>query len=429
MKKLTRFFLTLLVAFVMVQNASANGQNEVTEDSGKTVLRMAWWGSQKRHDRTVKVIEMYEAKNLDVDIEFEFYDFTGYITKLNTLVASGAVWDIFQLGGNFPTYLEKIVPINEFIEQGVVDTSMISDAFLETTRHGDIQLSLSSGVNTYGIAYDPAMFAEAGVPEPTENWTWDDYKSAALKIHEKLGVFGSSKMDDFIAGCSMGISQESYNLNFFAASNDRLGFSDYKMLIDYIALRKELVDAGAYPDPGALLEIKDIENDFLVTGEAAMTWVASNQMPTIAEASGREIKMISPPRKTSNGPAGVAIQSSQMLNISSDSKYPEEAAKFINFFINDIEANRVLDGERGVSIASNVRENLEGSASASKKEMYNYVSLVGKFKVGEINLISPQQKAEIEDHYELILQQVIYNEKTPKEAAKEFYDFSASTFE
>ena len=49
-------------------------------------LRMAWWGSQERHDRTVKVIEMYEAENPNVNIEYEFYSFDDYFTKLKTFV-------------------------------------------------------------------------------------------------------------------------------------------------------------------------------------------------------------------------------------------------------------------------------------------------------------------------------------------------------
>ena len=61
-------------------------------------MRMAWWGSQTRHNMTIAVIEMYEEMT-GVDIEYEFYAFDGYITKLNTLVASNDVWDIFQLGG------------------------------------------------------------------------------------------------------------------------------------------------------------------------------------------------------------------------------------------------------------------------------------------------------------------------------------------
>lgn len=399
-----------------------------TSTEEKVTLRMAWWGSQTRHDITVKVIEMYEALNPNIDIEYEFYDFDGYITKLNTLVAANDVWDIFQLGGNFPTYLDKIVPMNDFITSGIVDVSNIHDSFLQTTRYNDSQLSLASGVNTYGIAYDPQMFIDAGVPLPTENWTWDDFKQAALTIHEKLGIYGSSKLEDFIAGASMGISQEGFDKNFFAPTNDALGFDDPSMLVDYIAMRKELVDAGAYPDPGALAEIKDIEGDYLVTGEAAMTWVATNQMPTLAKAAGREIKLAVLPRKTANGPSGIAIQSSQMLCISKDSKAPAEAAKFINYFINDVEANKVLNGERGASIVETVREELIDTADEAKTEMYNYLSLVGGFETGVINVISPPQQAEIQDQYKLLLEQVIYNEKTPEEAALDIYNFAKEKF-
>lgn len=438
LKKLTAFILSALLISGLTacgssdKTSGANSEkapSQTEASADKTTLRMAWWGSQARHDATVKVIEMYEAQNPNIDIEYEFYDFDGYFTKLNTLVASNTVWDIFQLGGNFPTYMDKIVPVGEYVDSGIVDVSNTNDSFLSTTTWEDKLLGLSNGVNCYGIAYDPQLFADAGVPEPTENWTWEDYKNACLQIHEKLGIYGSSKLDDFIGGASMGISQEDYALNFFASSNDKLGFEDPMMLKDYFAMRQELVKAGAYPDPGAIFEIKDIEGDYLVTGDAAMTWVASNQMPTIAAAAGREIKLATVPRKKADGPSGSTIQSSQMLCISKDSKVPEEAAKFINFFINDPEANKVLNGERGVPIMSNIRETLEAEADEAKKEMYNFVSLIGSFKTGEINVISPAPKTEIEDQYKLLIEQVIYDEKTPEQAAQEIYDFAKQKFE
>jgi len=403
-------------------------KQEEGNDAEQVVLRMAWWGSQTRHDATAAVIKMYEEQNPNVKIEFEFYDFDGYITKLDTLVVSSTVWDIFQLGGNFPTYLDKIVPMNDYIADGIIDTSNTTDAFLQTTQWEGSQLAISSGVNAYGIAYDPAMFAEAGVAEPTMDWTWEDWKSACLTIHEELGIYGSSKMDDFISGASMGISQEGYDLNFFAPSNDRLGFDDATMMEEYFAIRKELVEAGAYPDPGAIAEIKDIEGDYLVTGEAAMTWVASNQMPTIAEASGREIKMVPSPRKIVDGPSGSIIQSSQMLCISKDSTVPEEAAKFINFFLNDEEANKILNGERGVSIMSNVRDMLLADADEAKTAMYDYIDVIGSFETGEVNVLSPDEKVEIEDYYKLMMDQVLYDEKTPAEAAQAVFDFATEKF-
>ena len=157
------------------------------ESTGEPVtLRMAWWGSQTRHDLTVEVIEMYEKEHPNVTIEYEFFSFDDYFTKLKTLVASDQVWDIFQLGGNFPMYMDKIYPLDEYVASGVVDVSKISDAYLKITQDFDgTQLGLSNGLNTYGIAYDVDMFNDAGLALPDETWTWDDYAAAARAIHEK----------------------------------------------------------------------------------------------------------------------------------------------------------------------------------------------------------------------------------------------------
>ncbi len=443
-----RFMAIVLTAFLLVgmtgcsssktstdtgSNTGTTPSTEETKDSpesgDKITLSMAWWGSQTRHDATVKVIELYESLNPNIDIKYEFYDFDGYFTKLNTLVASDTVWDVFQLGGNFPTYINSIVPLNDYIEKGIIDTSNTNDNYLATTQWEGKQIGISNGVNTYGIAYDPAMFAQAGVEEPSNNWTWEDWKKACLAIKDKLGVYGSSKMDDFIAGASAGVSQEDFSLNFFALTNDKLGFEDPTILVDYFKIRKELVDAGAYPDAGAIAEIKDIEGDYLVTGDAAMTWVASNQMPTLAAAAGREIKLAPIPRKRADGPSGATIQSSQMLCVSTSSSVPEEAAKFISFFENDEEANKILKGERGVSIMSNVREMLLAQADEATTAMYQFVDLIGTFETGEINVISPAQKTEIEDQYKLFMEKVIYGEVTPEEAAQGIYDFAQKKFQ
>lgn len=414
------------------ESANTDSSGKVGESAGangeQVLLRMGWWGSQTRHDKTIKVIEMYEKENPNVKIEYEFYDYDGYFIKLNTLVASDKVWDMFQLGGNFPAYLSKIVPVDEYISSGIIDTSNTTDAFLKTTQYEGNQIGISNGVNTYGIAYDPALFEEAGVPEPSDNWTWDDYANACNIIHEKLGIYGSSKFDDFAAGCGSGIPQSDINLNFYAVSNDGLGFDDYSLLTDYIQMRADLTASGAYPDPGALAEIKDIEGDFLVTGEAAMTWVASNQFISLAQAAGKELKLVPIPRKTADGAAGASIQSSQMFCISKDSKYPEEAAKFLNYFWTNIDANKVLAGERGMPIFSNITDALAVDLTPEQVLANNFVNLVGDFEVGEVNPVSPEPYQAITDYFNLSIQKVIYGEMTADAAAKDFYDFAKNQF-
>ncbi len=38
----------------------------------KTTLRVLWWGSQTRHDKTMAAIAKFEEKNPDIKIDAEF---------------------------------------------------------------------------------------------------------------------------------------------------------------------------------------------------------------------------------------------------------------------------------------------------------------------------------------------------------------------
>lgn len=437
-----RRLMALTTAVVMAASLTACGgqkteTNTQAADSGKEsaasgeqiTLRMAWWGSQTRHDATNKVIEMYEEQNPNVHIEAEFYDFDSYFTKLDTLVAADDVWDIFQMGGNFPKYINSIEPMDSYIEAGTIDVSDTTENFLATTRDNDgTQVGISIGTNTYGIAYDPAMFAEAGLAEPSDNWTWDEWKADCLAITEKLGIYGSSKMDNFIAGVTQRASQAEKDGNFFKKTNDGLEFTDTATFASYMQMIKDLTDAGSYPDAGAIKEIKDIEGDYLVTEDAAMTWVSSNQIASIVNAAGREIKIAPVPRITKDGSYGMGVQSSQQLCMAKSSKNKEEAAKFINYFVNDIEANKVLNGERGVPIMSKVRDVVMEQADDSSKMIYDFVDKIGNFPKEDCNVISPDPKTEIEDQYKLLIEKVQYGDVTPEDAARQLVEFAESKF-
>lgn len=418
--------------------AESTASEETAAADGEQInLRMAWWGSQDRHDKTIAAIELYESLHPEVSIEYEYYSFDDYFTKLKTLVASDQVWDVFQLGGNFPMYMDKIQPLDEYIASGIVDVAEIGDANLKITQDTEgNQLGLSNGLNSYGIAYDPAMFEEAGVPEPTDDWTWDDYADACNKIHEATGLYGCSSLltSEFIAGCSVYIAQygEVGEYGFFNLDLDGMGFDDPQMLTPYIQMRADSIASGAYPDPGAASEITNIENDFIVTGEAAMTWVAANQFPTIYNVcleQGRELKLATLPRITSDGPSGAVIQSSQMLCVSQDSEQKEAAAAFISWFENDPDCNNILQGERGIPVNATVRETLSASATEGQQIMYDFIDKVSNFEMPEkINVLSPDGQDQVVDNYRNYIQQVVDGEITAAEAAEKTYADAEAIF-
>lgn len=410
------------IAMASLATLAACG-NESGGSSDQTTLRMAWWGSQTRHDATMEVIEMFMEQNPDIYIEAEFFDPDGYWTAMNTRVASNDVWDIFQMGGNFQAYIDEILDLQPFIASGAIDVSDTNDSFLDTTRFEGKMVGISNGVNANGIAYDPALFAEAGVATPDEDWTWADFEAAAMQIHSNLGIYGSSALSDFIATTIM-VTQAGYNFFDPETNSTTLGFSDPSVLVPYFQMRADLVQAGAFPDSGTLATITDIEGDLLVRGEAAMTWVASNQFPTVANAAGRSLGLAPLPRMVRGGESGMGLVSSQMFSISSNTEHADEAARFLNFFHNDMEANLVLNGERGVPIMSNIRETLQAAGDENLNTVYNFVDLAGRLDTRSGNPLESPNNAEIRDNFELLLEQVIFGQITAQEAAQRTFDFA-----
>lgn len=378
-------------------------------------LRIGWWGSQARHDGTLKVLDMYTAKT-GVKFEPEFFSFDDYITKLNTLVAANDCNDIMQMGGNFPTYQTQIEYLNDYIAKGIIDTKDINKNYIGITTLDGNTVGLSLGTNAQAIAYDPGPFYKADVPLPTNKWTWADYEYAAKTIHSKLGILGSSKLDEFTV-LSVWVQQYMTSEGFFLDPyRTKLNYTDDSKVAEFFAMKKRLTDVGAYPNPAQMAEIKNIEGDPLVTGKAAMTWIASNQFVALSKAAKRPLAMVMPPRRSQYGSVFNSIMSSQMFSIAKTSEYKEAAARFISYFVNDIDAGKVLLGERGVPISTSVRSALSDNLTVENKAIYDYLNLVSKEGKMEIVLNSPVQQ-QIQDIFKGLTEQVVAGKTTPAEAA------------
>ena len=62
----------------------------------KVELRVAWWGSQDRHDRTIKAIELFEQMHPEIDVVYEFSGWDDHWTKMATQAAGNNLPDVMQ---------------------------------------------------------------------------------------------------------------------------------------------------------------------------------------------------------------------------------------------------------------------------------------------------------------------------------------------
>lgn len=193
-------------------------------------------------------------------IDYEFYDYEGYYTKLGTLAASDDIWDIFQLNNQFPQYINQIEPLDEYVEQGIIDISNADESYLATTTYDGQLVGLSNGVNSFAIAYNKNIFEQLNIPEPASNWTWDEFEQISYQITEELGIYAISRFEDFIAGCIIQIPQVEKGLNFYNREDlsNSLGFENPDYLTDFFQLRKNLQTKGPIQNQVVELQVRRI---------------------------------------------------------------------------------------------------------------------------------------------------------------------------
>src|SRR5262245_58343668 len=125
--------LLLLIAMLVLPGIGVFAQDKVE-------LQMTWWGSQNRHDRTIKVIEMYEAAHPELDIIYEFANFTDYWTKLNTQAAGGQLACLMQ---HDYAYLAEwanrglLMELDGYYEDGTIDVSNVGQGLLDGGKVSD----------------------------------------------------------------------------------------------------------------------------------------------------------------------------------------------------------------------------------------------------------------------------------------------------
>ena len=102
---------------------------------------------------------------------------------------------------------------------------------------------------------------------------------------------------------------------------------------------------GIFASPALRDEISSVEQDLLVTRQAATAWAWSNQIVAMSLAADRPLGLITLP-KAGSSQEGLYIKPSMFFSVAESSPHKDAAVLFIDFFTNDIEANKILMAER-----------------------------------------------------------------------------------
>ncbi|MGP4038483.1 ABC transporter substrate-binding protein [Gracilibacillus sp. D59] len=422
-------FLTALVVACSSDSASENegdaGSEDTTEtesneegsDKEEVTLRVAWWGGQERHDRTLQVIEMYEEQNPHVTIEAEYSGFDGYFDKLNTQLAAGNAPDVIQFGGNLNDFVARdvILPLDDYVGNEI-DTSLHGQSMLDSATFNDKLYGLTLGTTAWGLLLNETAFKEAGISMPSKEWTWEDFKEITPQLTENLdGTYGTGDFGEDGFGVFLA-QRDKYT---YLDGEVGFGVEDVK---DWFNLWKELRESGGAAIPEVQVSASQTpEQSLIVQGDVAIESIASNQLSAYAGATEDEFKLYPYPYNAETGKNGVSLRPSQYFAAYKDTKHPKEAAKFMNFFVNNVEATEILGNDRGAPVNSEVRANLIEKADELDQAVYNYIDLVNETSDAPYipNLPGYNENTQLFTETEQI---IYYEQKSVDEASEDYYE-------
>jgi ABC-type sugar transport system, periplasmic component len=410
------------VALVALGAAGAWGQKKVE-------LKVAWWGASVRHESTIKVIELYQKLHPEVSITYEFASFDDYWTKMTTMAAGGQLPDVMQQDYSRIAEWQKrglLEPLDSYVANKSLDLSDVAKPIVDSGRLDGKLYAVSLGSNSYAMMLDVDAFQKAGVPLPAQDWTWDDLEKIAMQIHQKLGIYGIGGGFETIELAWKAVLL-SNNQVIYAPDGKSLNKTDDSLLVNHLKMLQRLIKAGAAPSYAEYLanfggSSKNVQQDAIVPGKAAIAQVWSNQVVQIAQVAGpnRHFAVVHLPRLKKGGTPGNFLKPSQFFSVTTQSQNKVEAAKFIDFFTNNLEANKILNAERGVPVAGKVRAALKETASPVTQEIFNYLDRVSK-DAAPTPPPEPAKHADILNnvYQPIVIEQVFYGQITPEDAVKQ----------
>lgn len=169
-------------------SSSGSGGSGKASSGGGHVNITIWHGYTDVEATAIKALtKEFNATHPNITVTPQFYGNSDYaLQKVLAAIAGGKPPDISYLYGSWAANIAtnpSTVDLSPYIEK---DPSWHWNDFWQaarnvTTVNGKI-IGVPALIDNLALVYNKKLFAQAGIPAPTANWTWSDFENAALKL-------------------------------------------------------------------------------------------------------------------------------------------------------------------------------------------------------------------------------------------------------
>ncbi|MEO3868602.1 sugar ABC transporter substrate-binding protein [Nonomuraea sp. B12E4] len=413
--------IALAVAAALMLSACGSGGGSADQELSKdpVTLRFTWWGADERHQRTQKVIDLFQKKYPNITVKGEFKDWNGYWESLATTVAANDAPDIIQMDELYlSSYAERGALLDLGTATKYLKTADFDKSALDTGMVKGKLYALPVGLATYSIVANTDLLDQYKIKLPDDaTWTWDDFK----KIGDEVSKAGGGKVTGvqsfgFDAG-SMNIWVRQHGAVLFDEAGKVV--VPENVLAGYWTYIRDLAKSGVAPAPSVTIERANgsLDQSGTATNASALATWWNTQIPSLATASGAKLKLLKLPGESQSSSPGAYFKPSMYWSISARSEHPAEAALLVDFLANSKETADIMLTDRGVPANSKIRTAITPKLGEYDKAAAEYLDTV---KVGTAPRVTPNGASDVEAIIKRHTEEVLSDRETPEQAAKAF---------
>ena len=188
--KFKRFLVAMLcVAMVGMFAACGGGGGESADtssgDASGAITINIWDSNQQAGIQ--EICNDWTAQG-NPEVKVEVVDWDNYWTLLEAGASGGQLPDVFWMHSDYAQiYMENdvLLDLTSYIEKDGIDLGIYYPDITAIYQSDGKTYALPKDHDTIALLYNKALFDEAGVDYPTDDWTYEDMYEAAKTITEK----------------------------------------------------------------------------------------------------------------------------------------------------------------------------------------------------------------------------------------------------
>ena len=276
-------------------------------------------------DAQQAAVDKFNDAHDDIEVTLEAYG-GEFDTKISAGMGSNDMPDVMYMW-NYPAYSQGLEPLDSYIEKEGEDYKKnFYDTLWNYNSYDGSTYGIPIGFTTHALFYNKDIFAEAGIDEPTNDWTWEDVQAASKTITEKC---------EGKKGFSFQMKPDPYDYEMYLWSNGTAYVDAEGTLEGNLNSDKAKEVFQMFQDmekEGSAVATEKSGTDEFRAGNTGMYVYGSWSINTLKE-DGVNFGVVNIPSFGSQ--PSISILSSSGISMSKDSKNKEAAWEFIKFWTSE----------------------------------------------------------------------------------------------